>query len=411
MELLESTLRGNRLGAVVVGPLGVGKTVLARSAVQRFAQRHAKATVRWLAGTASASSVPFGAASHLVYAADVDDSTALLRTARASVLQSAGDGLLLLVDDAHHLDNLSATLVHQLALTRSVRLIVALRAGEPAPDAIAALWKDGLLTRVDIQPFDRAQTRELLDVVLGGPLETSSADRIFSLSEGNLLYLRHLVEGTVKSGALRQVDGVWQLRGEVALTPQLSTLIGKHLTSLPAQVKSALKYHAVEEPLTLTDLSALADRESIEQAEELNAVEVTVGADGLVVHSAHPVYTEQVWESLGTIAARRLRTQVFAQLACRPPTHVSARLRLAALAIDSDNPPPCRPCDARARRRCVEVRPRAEGNGGAMSRTADMKVAYRLISGLGTRVFHLLQDFSAAESLDMRSKVALGGAQ
>lgn len=264
LGVLDSTLKGNRHGAVLVGPAGVGKTVLARSVVERFAQRHAKTPVRWLACTASASSVPFGAFIHLVDVAGVGDSTTLLRAARASLLQHSGDGLLLGTDDAHHLDNLSATLVHELALTRSVRLIVTLRAGEPAPDAITTLWKDNLLTRVDIEPFDLAQTRELLDEVLGGPLETSSADRIFNVSEGNPLYLRHLVEGAVNSGALRQVEGVWQLRGEMALTPQLSTLIGKHLSSLPPAVKSVLKYLAVEEPLTLKELSALTGREAIE---------------------------------------------------------------------------------------------------------------------------------------------------
>ena len=338
--LLDSTLKHNRLGAVLVGPAGVGKTVLARNAVERFARRNAKTTVRWLAGTASASQVPFGAFTHLVDVAGIGDSTTLLRSARASLLRQCGGGLLLGTDDAHHLDNLSATLVHQLALSGSVRLMVTLRAGESVPDAITTLWKDKLLTRVDIEPFDLAQTRELLDAVLGGPLETSSADRIFNVSEGNPLFLRHLVEGAVNSGALRRVEGVWQLRGEMALTPQLSTLIGEHLSSLPPPVKSVLKYLAVEEPLMLTELSGLTGREAIEQAEDLNAVEVTVGGDGLVVRSAHPLYTEQVRASLGRVAARRLRTQLVAQLSSGVSTHVSARLRLAALAIDSDTPPP-----------------------------------------------------------------------
>lgn len=323
-----------------MGPAGVGKTVLVRSVVQRFAQRHPKTTVRTVAGTASASSVPFGAFSHLVDPAYVDDSTALLRTARASLLQHAGDGLLLLIDNAHNLDNLSATLVHQLALTRSVRLSVAMRSTEPAPDAITALWKDGLLARIDVEPFDRAQTNDTIEAILGAHLETSSADRIFGVSEGNLLYLRHLIEGALTAGALRQVDGVWQLRGEMALTPQLSTLIRQHLDSLPSQVKSVLEYLAIEEPLTLEELSALTDRAAIEQAENLNVVEVTAGGDGLFVHPAHPLYSEQVRASLGRIATRRLRTQLVAQLSPRLSTNVSARLRLAALAIESDTPPP-----------------------------------------------------------------------
>jgi DNA-binding NarL/FixJ family response regulator len=341
LRQLESTLKSKtQLGAVVAGPAGVGKTVLARRVVKRFAAQHTKAAVRWLAGTASASQVPFGALSHLVEVAGVGDSATLLRAARTSLLQHRGEGLLLGIDDGHHLDNLSATLVHQLALTGSARLIITVRSGEPAPDAITALWKDGILSRVDIEPFDCAQTTQLLEAVLGGPLETASANQIFNVSEGNLLYLRHLVEGAVHSGTLREVEGVWQLRGEIVLTPQLSTLIGMHLKSLPPRVKSVLEYLAVEEPLTLVDLAALTDRSALEEAEKLNAIEVRARGEDLVVHCAHPLYTEGVRASLRPLATRRLRTSLVAQLSSRPPKNISARLRLADLAIDSDHPPP-----------------------------------------------------------------------
>jgi DNA-binding NarL/FixJ family response regulator len=275
-----------------------------------------------------------------VEVAGVGDSAALVRSARESLLRHPGEGLLVCIDDAHHLDNLSATLAHQLALTGSARLILTVRTGEPAPDAITALWKDGILSRVDIEPFDRIETTQLIEAVLGGSLETASANKVFDVCQGNPLYLRHLVEGVVDSGALREVEGVWQLRGEMVLTPHLSTLIGDHLQALPSQVKSVLEYLAVEEPLTLADLTALTNRAAIEEAEKANAIEVRARSDDLVVHSAHPFYTEGVRASLGRLTARRLRTDVVAQLSSRPAKTVSARLRLADLAIDTDNPPP-----------------------------------------------------------------------
>jgi DNA-binding CsgD family transcriptional regulator len=338
--LLDSTLAdAKQLGAVLVGPAGVGKTVLARAAAERFAKRHPKTKMHWVAATASASSVPFGAFSHLVEVAGVGEPATLLRAARASLSGAEGSSLLLAVDDAHQLDNLSATLVHQLAVTSSARIILTARSNEPAPDAITTLWKDALLTRMDIEPLSRSQTTRLLEMVLGGPIETSSLNRIFAISQGNPLYVRHLVEGAASNGSLRQVDSVWQLRGEMALTPQLSTLIQRHLESMPSTVVSVLEYLAIEEPLTVGDLSEIVGREAIEEAEGAGAITVGMRGNDLVVHPAHPLYTEAVRASMGQLAARRLRTSLVAQMSSRAHEHVSDRIRLAALAIDSDNPP------------------------------------------------------------------------
>ena len=95
---------------------------------------------------------PFGAFSHLVEIDEIGKPAALLRAARASLTRAAPQGdLLLIVDDAHDLDLLSATLVYQLALDGAARMIVTARA-DAAPAAIAALWTDRLLDRIDIEP-------------------------------------------------------------------------------------------------------------------------------------------------------------------------------------------------------------------------------------------------------------------
>ena len=132
----------------MLGPDGVGKSTLARVAAERFTHQHPNTLIRWVTGTPTERAVPFGAFSHLVEIAEIGKPAALLRAARASL---GGDELLLVVDDAQHLDVLSATLVYQLARDGAGRLIVTARA-DPAPEAIAALWNDGLLTRIDIEP-------------------------------------------------------------------------------------------------------------------------------------------------------------------------------------------------------------------------------------------------------------------
>ena len=86
----------------------------------------------WVTGTVSDRVVPFAAVRDLIEVPDDGKTAAVLRAARESV----ADGTLLVVDDAHLLDHLSATLVYQLAVSGAVRLIVTVDPDEGAPDAI-----------------------------------------------------------------------------------------------------------------------------------------------------------------------------------------------------------------------------------------------------------------------------------
>ena len=374
-------------GAILMGAAGVGKTVLARAGAGRFTRRHPAAASHWISATASASRVPFGAFSHLLQL-QAGEPAALLHEARLTLCRDAR-GALIVVDDAHLLDNLSATLVHQLAVTGSARLILTTRSDEQVPDAITTLWKDSLVARIDVGPFDSDQTTGLVENALGGPLETSSAIRIFKLSKGNPLYVRHLVEGAVSAGTLREVDGVWQLRGDMAMTPHLSDLIGQHLTSMPERVQTVLGYLSVEEPLLLSDLEAVAGREAVEEAEALAAVTLTPRGQDLVVQSAHPLYTEGLRASMGRLAARRIRTVLVERLKARGTVHVSDRLRLAALAIESDHPP--------------EV-PEIIGAAWEAMRLGDLALGERLARGALSRDDGLPARLALAHSLSWQGK-------
>ncbi|MGB3334582.1 MAG: AAA family ATPase, partial [Mycobacterium sp.] len=241
-----------RAGAVVLGPDGCGKSTLARLAAEDHADRHPSTRVCWVIGTPAERDVPFGAFSHLIAVADIGKPAALLRAARASLVDAAGD-LLLVVDDAHLLDILSATLVYQLALTGTARVIATGRADcSPAPPPpITALWGDDLLTRVDITASDAA----------------GEADR--------------------------DVDAF--------------------VAGLPADARSALDYLAVFEPLALVDLISLTSADAVRRAEELGAVETRARGGrepDPVVYTAHPLFAERARAALGVAGARARRTEV-----------------------------------------------------------------------------------------------------
>ncbi|OBA77967.1 AAA family ATPase [Mycobacterium sp. 1164966.3] len=269
-------------GAVVLGPDGVGKSTLARLAAENFTAEHPTTVTRWVTGTPTERVVPFGAFSHLVEIADLGKPAALLRAARASLARDGREGdLLLVVDDAHHLDVLSATLVYQLALGGAARMIVTARA-DAAPDAIAALWTDGLLRRIDIEP---------------------------------------------PSGSGR------------ASGPAGPAEVDAFIAELPAAARSVLDCLAVQEPLSLANLTVLAGEGAVAQAEQWGAAETRVPGGRAVdpmVYTAHPLFAERALAALGADGARLRRTELVTLLSQDPPDHLSDRLRLASLALDSD---------------------------------------------------------------------------
>jgi tetratricopeptide (TPR) repeat protein len=305
-------------GVVLVGAVGVGKTLLARAAADTFAGKPSTA-VRWVAGTAPGRTVPFGAFRSLLEITDVAETgrpAELLRAAHDS-LTGGGGNLLFVVDDAHQLDHLSASLVYQLALSRAARLIVTVGADAELPDAVAALSADGLLAQVEVEPLDKPATAAVLEAALGAPLEAAVADEAFRRSGGNPLYLRHLVLG-----------------GELEKGPPLPALIDGYLAGLPAPTRTVLGYLALAEPLRRADLTALAGEHAVDDAEAAGAV---ASDDEAMVHAAHPLYTDRVRAVLANDIARGLRTSLVGQLR-GPSGHIGDRLRLATLAVDSDAP-------------------------------------------------------------------------
>jgi DNA-binding NarL/FixJ family response regulator len=319
-------------GIVIIGNAGVGKTTLAR-----LVTRALPTPVHWVAGTESARSIPLGVFAPLVGTATSRDPIAVLAAARQALL-SAGASVLG-VDDAHLLDQLSATLLHQLALDGSVRIVATVRAGESVPDAITSLWKDGYLRRLYLTPFGKEQCVKLIEQAVGGCVEGLSADLMWDASGGNALFLRHLVEGALEAGTLRQVRGVWQLRGRTAVTSELASLLDTRVDQLPGPVLHALQVLTFCEPLDLDTLSEIVGADAVEEAETRGLIRVTK-EHCINVRFKHPLFGEVIRRRLGMAASRRLSGELVRALKERPPTTPAERIRLAELTIDSD-----RACD------------------------------------------------------------------
>lgn len=253
--------------------------------------------------TESARRVPLGAFAPLL--GTLPDGASAALSAAHAVLR--GGRSVLAVDDAHLLDDVSATLLHQLAVDQECPMVVTVRTGEPAPDAVTALWKDDLLTRLEVAPLSPEQATTLLERVLGGRMEKASARRLFAATAGNVLWLRHLVDGERASGRLTCTAGMWHWVGEPRLGPALTALIDTRIGELSGDVRHVLELLALGEPLDIELLQALAGATEVEDAADRELVTVARTGRHWEARLAHPLYGETVRARLNPVRARRLR--------------------------------------------------------------------------------------------------------
>ena len=319
-EIAELLAERDTGGIALLGVDGVGKTTLAAQIAERLGQR---SPVRVI-GTATQSQIPFGAFDSLVNITEVGKPAVLIQAALDSLLTqnsllTQADDALIIIDDAHLLDPLSATLVYQLAQhlksaqPRRGRILVTARSTPPIPTAVAALWEDGLLRRVDVPPLNGAETAEVIAATDSG----ADAVEFYRRSAGNPLHLRLMV-----------------MTGD----PQrsLPELIDRYLAGLPVAAREVLGYLSVREPLARADLVALSTVEAVDTVEATGAVQ-RIGSE---VYCGHPLFADHIAAGAAAPHLRRLRSEVAARLATHPHRHLGDRLGRSVLSMASDTPEP-----------------------------------------------------------------------
>ncbi|GIH74117.1 LuxR C-terminal-related transcriptional regulator [Planobispora longispora] len=274
-------------GIVVAGAAGVGKSRLVAQAVRDLGG------VAWVRATAAAAEIPFGAFAHLLPPAPPKGNP--LGWAAAAL-----GAPVLVVDDGHLLDAVSAALVHHLAAQERARVIVTVRGDAPAPDAVRALWKDDLLPRLDLAPLSPEDVAGILTEALGGRTEPETVERLCRVSGGNALYLRELV----LSGVLEESGGLWRWGGSASMTPSLRETVAARIGELAADERRVLELLAYGEPLGADLLAAMVGVPAVERLEDRRLVTVTRDGRRLQVRLAHPLHGEVIRSGCGLLRER-----------------------------------------------------------------------------------------------------------
>lgn len=345
LEVFERILgSAEHMGLVIYGRAGVGKTRLADECCQQAAA--AGHPTERVAGSRTAALLPLGAVAGLLPHGPgwpEPDATAgivaLFEESRQLLLQRhGGRRLVTVVDDMALLDAASLALLGHLAARGAVFLIATVRTGEPVPDLVTSMWRDGLLERIDLADLSRVHLDTLLHLALGGPMEAGAQREIWEVTAGNPMYVRELVLGGLESGALVERSGVWHLEGRLPSTTRLVDLVEQRIGQLPDDARSVVELLALCQPLELGYLEMAAPAGVLESLERAGLVEISIAEQA--VRLAHPMHARVVRAAMPQSRARATLLSQADRLETAPPvTDPSAALRIALWRLDAGGRP------------------------------------------------------------------------
>jgi len=340
LEVFEQTLgSGDKAGLVIHGRAGVGKTRLAdECAEQAAASGHPTERV---AGSRATALLPLGAVAGLLAdglgrtGPDGDIHAAVLfeQTRQALHDRHRGRRLVTVADDVALLDAASLALLGYLAAQRTIFLVATVRTGEPVPDLVTGLWRDGRVERLDLHDLSRVHLDTLLHLALGGPIEGGAGQEFWEATRGNPLYVRELVLGALESGALVDRSGVWHLEDRLPTTNRLVDLVEQRIEGLSAEARSVVELLALCQPLELGYLDTAVPAGVLESLERAGLVMITV-ADGQV-RLAHPLHGKVVRAAMPRLRARAILLAQAERLEATHPDPGPASLRIVVWRLDA----------------------------------------------------------------------------
>ncbi|MGB3828656.1 MAG: ATP-binding protein, partial [Ornithinimicrobium sp.] len=301
LDVVQNHLRSGR-HVLLQGPAGIGKTAVAAHALKDV--RAPPAPVDRLLGNESRADVllsvlaPLGPSPPVA----VDDQAAVfgwfLRRWRGR--GPADVPAMVWIDDIHHCDPLSESILRHAVTTGVVQLLATHRLGEPLGTGVQALVTEGLLVPLLVDPLEPHAATDLARAVAAHPLPDATLRKVHAVTVGNPLFIREVV-GAINGGL--HVDS----------STTLDALVGRPLRALSPECRRTLDMIAVSEPVAEGLL-----RPRWEDVRELVDMGLATRQPDGTVQLDHPMRREWVLHHLGS-----RRSDVFAELLeLAPEDHV-----------------------------------------------------------------------------------------
>ena len=308
---------------VLQGPAGIGKTRLARELVETKLSESRRVD-RLLASESTkdhqfAVLAPLGSPTG-VMPGDVPGLMswyfAQWRTAARS-----GQPPLVWIDDAQHLDGLTASLLRQAVSSNVVQILATHRSSEPLPVEMVAMTTEGSLTTQVVAPLTQKAARHLVNAASTGDIDAERVARIIELANGNPLFVLELTSAARTGDSIRD-------------NSSLSSVIGHRFTALTPELRATVELVALTEPI---EPALLPHRQS--EIAELQSKGLVI-THGSRLRLDHPLHAAWLIENIGNDHDH------FAELLANAPSDTPSPTRLSWTLRANTTPEPDLALDA-----------------------------------------------------------------
>ena len=308
---------------VLQGPAGIGKTRLARELVETNLSESRRVD-RLLASESTkdhqfAVLAPLGSPTG-VMPGDVPGLMswyfAQWRTAARS-----GQPPLVWIDDAQHLDGLTASLLRQAVSSNVVQILATHRSSEPLPVEMVAMTTEGSLTTQVVAPLTQKAARHLVNAASTGDIDAERVARIIELANGNPLFVLELTSAARTGDSIRD-------------NSSLSSVIGHRFTALTPELRATVELVALTEPI---EPALLPHRQS--EIAELQSKGLVI-THGSRLRLDHPLHAAWLIENIGNDHDH------FAELLANAPRDTPSPTRLSWTLRANTTPEPDLALDA-----------------------------------------------------------------
>ncbi len=318
---VEAIQGSNHVAVLLLGDSGIGKSTLLEAVV---AELQTAVTPVRIHGSPSLSNVPYGVLGPFIVGLPVQEATsqlAVLRTfwARLEDERSASQKpLLLIVDDAHDLDESTAGILVELAAAGWAKLLVASATRPGLPEPLLQLWFEGIAERLDLRPLSQHQTNAILEGALGPQVLPSVAEILWEASEGNPLLLNGLIEDAKSDGTLLQRNGVWLLARPLnSHGDRLTDVVRRQLLRRSPAERQALNLIALSEPVSRDAIESTVGEDPVAALIEHEMIRVTP-APHPQLRLWHSIYGDTLRNLISPARSLQLRQSLLRRLDSEP---------------------------------------------------------------------------------------------